>query len=207
MHLADLPKMFALGFATLIASMLVMIGFGISTAQIRGSASVIVDRPEQTATLGTLTITRAYQPVTIEAWSSQFDNRWVDIDYSLIDRKTQRAITAYGVVEHYSGYDSDGPWTEGGYYTATKFSSVPSGSYDVVADISAHNWNNGQSSSSLQSNSASSSPWGMAPTSDPIELTIVARAGGFMWSNLWLELALLFGLPIVILWWRNREED
>ena len=37
-----------------------------------------------------------------------------------------------------------------------------------------------------------------------IELSFTASAGGVMWGNLWLEMAMLFGLPLLILWWRSE---
>lgn len=208
----DLLKMFLMGLATLAASLFVMVGFGISTQSVENSLNVAVDGQEQSVTIGTLTVTRPYQPVTINARSSSFDNRWIDLDYMLVDRGTQRAHTAYGVVERYSGSDSDGPWTEGGYSATVKFGSIPRGSYDVVVDAGAHAWPAPLTSSSMAPSPSPGSepgPWDLQqPTSwdggERIELYFTASAGGVMWSNLWLEMALLFGLPLLILWWRSE---
>lgn len=208
----DLLKMFLMGLATLVASLFVMVGFGISTQSVENSLNVAVDGQEQSVTIGTLTVTRPYQPVTINARSSNFDNRWIDLDYMLVDRRTQRAHTAYGVVERYSGSDSDGPWTEGGYSATVKFGSIPRGTYDLVVDAGAHAWPAPLTSSSMAPSPSPGSepgPWDLQqPTSwdggERIELYFTASAGGIMWSNLWLEMALLFGLPLLILWWRSE---
>ncbi|WP_088311454.1 DUF4178 domain-containing protein [Novosphingobium sp. B 225] len=206
---SDLPKMFGLAFATLMLSMLVMIGFGISTATVRSSTSVVVGGPEVTVTVGKITVGRSYQPVTIEARASNFNNRWIDIDYTLVDRATQRGYTAYGVVEYYTGYDSDGAWSEGDFRTTTKFSGVPRGTYDIVADLQAHPWG----SASYSRTTSSANAWmlggaGAGPQAgDRIAVDLIASAGGVMWGNLWLELAALLGVPLLILWWRHQNDD
>jgi len=207
----DLMKMFLIGLATIMASLFVMVGFGISTQSVENTLNIAVDGQEQSLTIGTLTINRPHQPVTISARSSSFDNRWIDLDYMLVDRATQRAHTAYGVVERYSGTDSDGAWTEGGYSATVKFSSIPRGTYDVVVDAGAHAWPAPLTTSIMTSAPPGGSepgPWDLPQATswsdgERIELRFTASAGGIMWSNLWLEMALLFGLPLIILWWRS----
>ena len=198
---SDLPKMFGLAVATLLLSMLVMMILGGSSARISQEAMVPVDGKEVTVNLGRITINRPWQAVTLDATSGNYDNKWVDIDYTLVDRATQRSFTAYGVVEHYSGYDSDGSWSEGSYGQTTKISGVPRGSYDVIADLTAHTW---QANSRSYRSYSSGNSWSGA---DQIKVILYASAGGVMWSNLWLELAALLGVPILILWWRNRSDD
>ena len=218
MALSDLPKMFGLALATLMLSLLVMIGFGVSTQTVRSSTKVSVGGPEVTFTVGRITINRPYQPVTVVARAvTTFENRWVDIDYTLVDRSTQRGYTAYGVVEYYAGSDSDGPWSEGSFTTTTKFSGIPRGTYDIVADLQAHPWGSGSSSPNswmLGGSGSSSNPWapdgssGSASSSaEQITIELAASAGGVMWGNLWLELALLLGVPVLILWWRHQNDD
>lgn len=206
---SDLMTMVLMGVATLIASILVMTAFGVSTQSVENTVTVAVDGSEQNLKIGTLTINRFYQPVTIDARSSNFDNRWIDLDYMLVDQATQRAHTAYGVVERYSGTDSDGAWSEGGYSATIKFSAIPRGTYDVVVDAQAHAWPAPLSSTtSPPPPNPDASPWDIKQPASPgggerIEIHFQADAGGIMWSNLWLEMALLFGLPAIILWWRS----
>ena len=209
MRESDLMTMVLMGIATLIASILVMTAFGVSTQSVENTVTVAVDGSEQNLKIGTLTIKRSYQPVTIDARSSNFDNRWIDLDYMLVDQATQRAHTAYGVVERYSGTDSDGAWSEGGYSATIKFSAIPRGTYDVVVDTQAHAWPAPLSSTTNQPTpNESASPWDIRQPaswdgSERIEIHFQADAGGVMWGNLWLEMALLFGLPAIILWWRS----
>lgn len=190
----DLWRMFTIGAATLLALMILMTITGWSTAKVQNRTSVTVDGPEQSLTIGTIQVSRAYQSVKIEADASDFTNRWIDIDYTLVDRKTQRAFTAYGVVEKYAGVDSDGSWTEGSTHTATLFSHVPRGSYDVVADLSAKTWND-PAASSFSTMQGPSDPWA---GSESIEVLFAARTGGFLWGNFWLAAVMLFGIPILI---------
>ncbi|WP_374524100.1 DUF4178 domain-containing protein [Sphingopyxis sp.] len=203
----DVMAMVLMGIVTLIASLFVMVGFGVATQSVENTVNVAVDGAEQSLKIGTLTIDRSYQPVTINARSGSFDNRWIDLDYMLVDRATQRAHTAYGVVERYSGTDSDGPWTEGSYSATVKFSAIPRGTYDVVVDAQAHAWPAPLTNPANQPPGTEPGPWdikqpGSWDSGERIEVHFQADAGGVLWGNLWLEMALLFGLPAIILWWR-----
>ncbi len=194
----DLPKMFGLGFATLFMSLFLLMAFGAVTDKFSAPMTVEIDGATRNQTLGTLNVTRSYQIVSITAHGMDFENRWIDLDYSLVERTTQRTYTAYGVVERYSGRDSDGSWSEGSNSTTVKFSSVQQGQYDVIVDAAAHRWNATNSYSSYADQSADQR-WQQA---EQMEVNFVARAGGVAWSFLILEFVLLFGIPLIILWWR-----
>ena len=79
------------------------------------SLNLGIGGPERTITLGPIEAKRAWQTVTISAKSDDFVNKWVDLDYALVDRTTHQAIEAGDTLEYYNGSDSDGPWTEGAY--------------------------------------------------------------------------------------------
>lgn len=196
MQQSDLLQMFLLAAGTSLLILLVMAAFGFSTTSIHDSLQIVVDGPEKNATVGSLTISRPYQFVTVTARTSDFVNRWVDLDYSLVDRQTQQSIEASGTVEYYSGRDSDGDWTEGSHQTVTKFAAVPRGTYDVVVDASAHAWSDGTSYQ------GASGAWA-AP--EAITVYVQADAGGLIWSNYFAVLFALFGLPALVAWYRNRE--
>ena len=198
---ADLPPILGLSFLTAMAILLVMIMFGWSTSHTQNTALVAVDGPEQSITIGTLTVSRPYQFVTVTAQSDQFVNKWVDLDYSLVDRKTQQSIDAYGLIEYYTGRDSDGPWTEGSRTETTKVAGVPRGTYDVVVDASAHRWSSWSGNSTQADNG-----WGSPPV-ETITVWFDAKAGGIMWGNYVSLLIMLFGLPILIVWYRLRNRD
>lgn len=199
MSRSDLPMMLFIATVAAILILAVMVGFGMGTAFFQSTTTVAVDAPEKTVTLGTLTASRPYQFVTITMRSSAFDNRWVDIDYSLVDRATQRSIDAYAVVERYSGSDSDGPWTEGSGDANTLMAEVPRGTYDIVADISAHQWS--QYSSTYYSGTASSQ---QPAYYEEITLFMTARAGGMSWGNYLAFLILLYLIPAFMIFHRYQ---
>lgn len=101
-----------------------------------------LDMPEQSASVGPFNLPRPYNRVVVRAWGDGLDNQWIDADLSLVNEKTQQSYDAYALAEHYSGYDSDGPWSEGSSVTDVVFSHVPQGRYDLVVDYSAHTWSN-----------------------------------------------------------------
>jgi len=105
-----------------------------------GTLPVELGAGERTATLGPITLTRPHQAVSIRARAPWLDNAWIDLDYSLVDRRTQAAWQAYGVAERYSGRDSDGTWTEGNARSWIKMARIPAGTYDLVVDYSAQRW-------------------------------------------------------------------
>jgi len=187
----DLPQMFGMAVGAAFLIFIIMIGFSFSTARVDGTASVTVGAPERSVTLGTIVASRPRQFVTVNVRASNFVNRWVDLDYSLVDRKTQQSIDAYSVVEYYTGYDSDGSWSEGDYRARTLFASVPSGTYDLVVDASAHQWTRSSYEASAEG--------------EQINLSFRASVGEVSWGNYGLLCLLLFAPPVIILFWRQRS--
>lgn len=196
----DLSMMLFMATVAAILILAIMIGFGMRSSFFEGTATVVVDAPEKTVTLGSLTASRPQQFVTISTRSSAFDNRWVDIDYSLVDRSTQRSIDAYAVVERYSGYDSDGSWSEGSGAAKTLVAEVPRGTYDIVADISAHHWSPYSSAYDSYSNSSQQPAF-----YEEITLFVRAKAGGMSWGNYLAFLVLLYAAPLFIIFHRYRS--
>ncbi|MGH6781176.1 MAG: DUF4178 domain-containing protein, partial [Sphingomonadaceae bacterium] len=139
------------------------------------------DRAGRSLTVGPIQLTRPWQAVTIEAQAPGLDNAWIDLDYSLVDRTTQQSYDAYGLAERYSGYDSDGSWSEGSRTTATKMAMLPAGTYDLLVDAEAHNWTGNMRQ---------------------VEVQVTVGRGATFWSN--LVLALLFViLPVGLILWRH----
>lgn len=200
---ADLRTMAKIGAGSIAAILVILIVFGFGTGSTSNSFDVMVDGAEANQTVGTVTVNRPYQFVTVTARTSDFTNRWVDLDYSLVNRQTQQAIEAGGTVEYYTGRDSDGSWTEGSHSTTTKFAGVPRGSYDIVVDASAHTWNSGSSSPTPAS--AWSSGTGSWSSGEKINVKIDAKAGGIPWSNFFATLFAMLGLPGLVAWLRNRS--
>lgn len=186
----DLPIMFSMAMCSAFIIFVIMIAFGFSTARIAGQATVVVGDPERSVTLGTITASRPRQFVTVNARASSFVNRWVDIDYSLVDQKTQQSIDAYSVVEYYTGQDSDGNWSEGDRSVRTLFAGIPAGTYDLVADLSAHQWSSGY--------------YDVPAAGEEINLSFRANVSGVSWGNYGLLCLLLFAPPFIILIWRHH---
>ena len=192
----DLVWMFGLATITAIVALFAMVLLAGPVSVVTGRIQVPVGSRTLPERIGTITVTRPYQFVTITADTDDFHNRWVDLDYSLVDRATQQSTDAYGLVEYYTGTDSDGAWSEGSHRTETMISRVPRGTYDVYVGAEAHGW----PSDPVQTPDA----WYGTET---ISVKIDARTGAMSWG-MWVTLLLgLLAWPGLILWWRNREDD
>ncbi len=191
-HSKSLRTMGLIGAAAFFWMLVLPMLFGGSGPRVAQTFTLGLDKAEQTIPIGTLTVARAYQAVSVEARAEPLNNAWVDLDYSLVNRATQQSIDASAVVEYYTGRDSDGAWSEGDTSATSKFASVPRGTYDLVVDVSAHKWGG----SSFGSFSASSSP------DESVQVSISAAPGGTFYSNLfWLTLLLL--APLIFVVWRH----
>jgi hypothetical protein len=118
---------FALGLLAL------MIGFDIqakkesvfhSTYQLnrgepKGEASFVTDTFELTGRTSNLQV----------ATSANVQNDWIYLNYALINQDTGQAWDFAREVSYYSGFDSDGHWTEGKQSDSVVVPSVPPGSY------------------------------------------------------------------------------
>lgn len=188
----DLGRMFLLAMAvSLFAAIAMALLAGPST---KTSSMIQVPIGGQIAPvkIGTITVRRPWQFVTIDADTNMFDNAWVDLEYNLVDRSSEQSIDAFGLVEHYSGQDSDGPWTEGSYHGDTMFGHVPAGTYDVYASGSAHGW---------PSDPIYADGWGRV-----VNVWVNAETGAMSWGMWWTLVIALFAWPVTILWWRHRDK-
>jgi hypothetical protein len=131
---------------------------------------------------------RRYQNVQMRADVPRLENGWVDLDYSLVDRKTQQVYEAYGAAERYSGRDSDGDWSEGSRGTAVSIASVPAGSYDLVVDYKGNRW------TGATSYTTEATGW-MDPSNAP-EVKVEVRHGVVYFSNLLIAL-ILIAIPLL----------
>jgi hypothetical protein len=61
--------------------------------------------------------------------STDLQNNWIYLNYALINQDTGQAWDFGREVSFYSGYDSDGSWTEGSRNAAIVVPSVPPGQY------------------------------------------------------------------------------
>jgi hypothetical protein len=56
-------------------------------------------------------------------------NQWIYLNYTLINDQTGQAYDFGREVSYYSGYDSDGPWSEGGQADDVVLPAIPPGRY------------------------------------------------------------------------------
>ncbi|GAB7552438.1 hypothetical protein NRB_19420 [Novosphingobium sp. 11B] len=193
----DLPTMFGLACAALVALLLAMVLISGPVERASGSIDAPFAATREGVKIGTLTVRRPWQFVTVTARGSDFDNRWVDLDYSLVDRATGQSIDGYGIVEHYSGYDSDGAWTEGSRKGTTLLGKVPRGTYDLYVDAAAHGWPSDPP--------PNTSGWSSLP--ETVSVSIEAETGALPWGNWWTAAVLLFLFPCIAVWRRYRAEN
>ncbi|WP_179506030.1 MULTISPECIES: DUF4178 domain-containing protein [unclassified Sphingomonas] len=194
----DLPMMFLMALGALLMIGIVQDLMSRPHLCANNRFDVVVGAATATHKIGTIEVTRPWQFVTIQADSNDFSNRWVDLDYSLVNRRTQQSIDAYGIVEYYTGTDSDGRWTEGSHHGETQFAGVPRGSYDVYVDTGSHGWPTDPPANATDPDH----PWS-AP--DSISMWFNACTGGHSWGMFWIFAILLFGAPCLILWRRHRD--
>lgn len=173
----------ALRFSMIAVAALLVLTFLFSGSRQILSESIRLqpDMAGRSATVGPITLERSWQAVTINAAAPALDNAWVDLDYSLVNRQTQQSYDAYGLAERYSGYDSDGSWTEGSRRAATKLAMVPAGTYDLLIDAEAHNWTGRMRE---------------------VEVKVTIGRGATFWSNLVLALIFIL-LPVILIVWRH----
>ena len=183
----------ALGVLLLLTVLAVV--FGGTRWTSAGTFPVAPDGSERTVTLGPIHFGALYQRVEIRAEVPTLENGWVDLDYSLVNRKTQQVYEAYGAAERYSGSDSDGPWHEGSRRSSVSVASVPAGDYDLVVDYKGNRWNGSSSYSSSYYSETPDLGW-MAPANLP-QVKVEVRTGSLFASSFWIALILLF-LPLLI---------
>ncbi|WP_232495339.1 DUF4178 domain-containing protein [Novosphingobium kaempferiae] len=190
----DLPAMLGLACAALVLLLLVMVFVSGPVERASGTVAAPFGSTREGVKIGTISVRRPWQFVKVTADAGDFDNRWVDLDYSLVDRTTGQSIDAYGIVEHYSGRDSDGSWTEGSRSGTTLLGKVPRGTYDLYVDAAAHAWPSDPP--------PDTSGWSLAET---ITVSINVETGALPWGNWWTAAVLLFLFPGTVIWQRLRN--
>lgn len=171
----------AVGLALLVLTFL----FGGTSDPQTANVNLATNGVEQTAKVGPIVLDRARQAVTVSARAPRIENSWIDLTYTLTNRDTGEVFEANNVVEAYSGRDSEGNWSEGSRYSASKFSMIPRGTYELNVYAAGNRWTQSQYGSS---------------SSAQVEVTI--EKGATFYSNLFLALLLVFA-PALWQWWRH----
>lgn len=110
---------------------------------------------------------------------SRQQNNWLEVQGDLVNDDNGQTIEFEQGVEVYSGYDSEGPWTEGSPINRLILSSVPSGKYHLNLEASS-----GQ----------------------PVETVyeVVVKRNVMTWSNFFWAIFLISVYPLFV-WWRSRS--
>lgn len=159
--------------------------------------TVRMDGPMVTQVIGPIQLPDRRAAIRIQATASQLDNSWIDVDYALVDRRTQESFYAYALVEAYHGRDSDGPWREGDSNPTMQLSSIPRGTYDLVVEATGHRWQQGRAQP--LSPALDDYQYQIFDGASDVPLRIDIARGGIFFSNIVLALLALLLWPAVIL--------
>jgi hypothetical protein len=124
--------------------------------------------------------------------SSPVSNSWLEIQGELVSDKDGESYEFEEGVEYYSGYDSDGSWSEGSTRNSHTLSSIPSGTYHL----------NLQAVSPAAPGSIAGA--GTFLTGNEPRYAITVMRGVVNWSNFFWCLFLVSLYPVLV-WWRSRS--
>ncbi|WP_439813579.1 DUF4178 domain-containing protein [Zavarzinia sp. CC-PAN008] len=153
---------------------------------------VPIDRPGVELSIGRITVERSSAAVAITASSPDFANKWVDLDYRLVNEATEQAITGYDVLEYYVGRD----WSEGSRSSTARLSAVPRGTYEVLVDASAHSWAEGSYSGQF------TDPRLSGP--NVMDVRFEVERDAWFWENDLVAMLLIFAWPALALYGQRK---
>ena len=133
----------AIFFAALVA--IQIIGLGSATKEVLYSNQLTIYPQDKGRdfVLSGLNIPNNIGNLGVEIYSP-LANNWLEVDMSFVNKNTSKAYDLLESVEYYSGYDSDGSWSEGSYTKDEIMSSIPGGVYDVVLAADSGLFQSGQ---------------------------------------------------------------
>lgn len=108
--------------------------------------------------------------VTIEVYAD-VNNTWMSFDLALINADTGTKHEAETEVGYYSGWDSDGSWSEGSRHATVVFAGIPGGSYYITCQTGGDAAANGKY----------------------YQLRVIRDR--LQWGPFWLALFLILGVP------------
>jgi len=147
---------------------------------------------------------------------AQLNNDWLELDLSLVNTQTEQTFQTTQGMEYYSGYDSDGSWSEGDNSSSVVFSRVPAGTYKLLIEPDAGSFAKAPASTTPTSVLTTTTVEGVtfpsftqasppaAPAIPPVLAQVKVMHGTINWSNYFIALLLLILLPGYILaryWW------
>ncbi|MDB5696000.1 MAG: hypothetical protein JWN21_1543 [Sphingomonas bacterium] len=191
-----------IGALALAACLVIAIGTGGSSRILQRQLLIPQDGPPQTAVLGPIEIPSARERVRVRGASFALDNQWLDLDYSLVNRRTQQAYAATAVAETYRGRDSDGAWSEGDPSPDTGFAAIPRGTYDLVVEAKANKWIDPAAPAPVTGIFGTAEP--VAPLGDRVPVTVTVDRGGGFAGPFFLALLALLIWPLIA-WGRHAS--
>ena len=159
-----------------------------------GTAVAVLEGGTQTTVIHNIVLPNERNRVVIDAQAGALDNAWVDIDYSLVEHKTQENYDAYALAEFYTGTDNNNTKHKNDTRPSVTLSSIPRGTYDLVIEMSGKRWiNPNQPAASFWDSTLAPSP----PSA--VNLGFVVTRGGIFGGNLILCLVLIALWPGILL--------
>jgi hypothetical protein len=83
--------------------------------------------------LGPVELTASHSLNELTARAS-LNNSWVELDSSLVNTVTGESYDFTNAFSYYSGYDSDGSWSEGSNRDTSLVRGIPAGTYNLVVE-------------------------------------------------------------------------
>jgi hypothetical protein len=152
-----------------------------SALQYSGTFTPNVKQSDITTPVFVLNKDKANVAITV---SAPVDNSWFWVSGEMVNNDTGISYPFEQTVEYYSGYDSDGAWTEGGNSAKHMFASVPGGKYYMNLDTEN----------------------GSFKTTDPVAFQVNVQRDLPTFDNYWWTLLFLSVLPIISWMLMRRTE-
>jgi len=167
--------------AFVLAALIIHIGFLVTAQQRRVHHQYLVlDQASHTHSITSEPFVVSGTGNLVINNQTNLSNNWVYLDMQLVDRDTGRQYQFGREISYYSGWDSDGSWSEGNAHDEVVLSAVPPGTYvlEIEAEI----------------------PAGTGEIFDHLE---VIRDQP-VWANFFLALFALSIFPLIA-WWRRTS--
>ncbi len=173
-------KLFAAILALLTFGQCLVAGSSRNQTILNETIPYAASQPSRTQIFGPFTLPGGKENVSLEV-RAPVSNNWFEVEADLVNTQTQDQYSLTDTVEYYSGYDSDGYWSEGGQSTDTVISSVPGGTYQLSltpsAGIGAANY-----------------------------YQVILKRDVTVWSNFWLAFLCIAAFPLYLLIARSSFE-
>ena len=110
--------------------------------------------------------------------SAPLSDSWVELSCSLVNTETGESFHFTNAFQYYTGYDSDGAWTDGSRQGHSLISAVPAGTYNLIVEGSS-----GDNSST--------------PVNSSVQLGL--REDVTTWRNFWIAVVVILLYPLYLL--------